>query len=130
MSNITSHECGQKHVLGLEGDGKFQFIIAESIFGMFCYFSKNTAFDFVSNIMANLACLKEGRNFMIDHLYIEAIVIQMVTKYLNSHRRKYLIACIRNLLFEYKKYQEKFMNINVPRDICKVLIDEQGIVKE
>lgn len=46
-------------MLGLDdktGSGKFKYIIAESIFGMFCYFSKNTAFDFVSNIMANLAC--------------------------------------------------------------------------
>lgn len=134
LSNITAHECGQKHVLGIPetGDekGKFEFIIAESIFGMFCYFAKNTAFDFVANIMANLACLKEGRKFMIEHLYIEAIVVLMVTKYLNIHRRKYLIACIRNLLFEYKKYFEKFMEINVPRDICKVLIDEQGITKD
>ena len=134
LSNVTAHEVGQKHVLGIpetgEEKGKFEFIIAESIFGMFCYFSKNTAFDFVANIMANLACLKEGRNFMVDHHYIEAMVVQMVTKYLNTHRRKYLIACIRNLLFEYKKYSEKFMEMNVPRDICKVLIDEQGITKD
>ena len=41
-----------------------------------------------------------------------------------------MIACIRNLLFEYKKYCEKFMEINAPRDICKLLIDEQGITKD
>ena len=79
LSNVTAHEVGQKHVLGIPEtgteEGKFQFIIAESIFGMFCYFSKNTSFDFVANIMANLACLKEGRNFMIDHLYLEAMVV-------------------------------------------------------
>ena len=34
---------------------------------------------------------------------------------------------MRNLLFEYEKHEEKFLEMNVPRDICKVLIDEQGL---
>lgn len=114
-------------MLGISDSSKFQFIIAESCFGMMCYFSKNPCFDFVSNIIANLACLAEGRQFMIENKYIEAIVVQMVTKFLNNHRRKYLMTCLRNLLFEYDKFQDKFHEMNVPRDICKVLIDEQGI---
>ena len=130
LSNVTAVEAGQRHVLGIEGQGKFKYIVAESIFGMFCYFSKNTAFDFVANIMANLACLSEGRSFMIDHQYIEAVVVQMVTKYMNPHRRKYLQACLRNLLFEYEPYESKFLEMNVPRDVCKVLIDEQGLADE
>lgn len=101
LSNLSAIEVGQKHILGLNGEGKFKFIVAESIFGMFCYFQKNTSFDFVSNIMANLACCEAGRKFMIEHQYIEAIVVNMVTKYLNAHRRKYLMACLRNLFFEY-----------------------------
>jgi hypothetical protein len=57
LSNLSSVFQGQKHLLGLDDkDSKFKFIIVESIFGMFCYFSKNPSFDFVSNIMANLAC--------------------------------------------------------------------------
>ena len=77
LSNVTGQEVGQKHLLGTdsEGKGKFAFIIAESIFGMFCYFSKNQAFDFVANIMSNLACQQDGRKFMIDHSYIEAISV-------------------------------------------------------
>ena len=54
----------------------------------------------------------------------------MVTKDLNSHRRKFLINCLRNLLFEYQPYENKFMEMNVPRDICKLLIDEQGLVED
>jgi len=130
LSNVTAVEAGQRHVLGIEGEGKFKYIIVESVFGMFCYFSKNTSFDFVANIMANLACLGEGRSFMIDHQYIEAVVVQMVTKYMNPHRRKYLQACLRNLLFEYAAYESKFLEMNVPRDVCKVLIDEQGLADE
>ena len=118
------------HVLGIKGESKHKFIVAESIFGMFCYFSNNTSFDFVSNTMANLACHNQGRQFMISNKYIEAIVVQMVTKDLNSHRRKFLINCLRNLLFEYQPYENKFMEMNVPRDICKLLIDEQGLVED
>ena len=99
----------------------------QSIFGMFCYFYKNNSFDFVSNIMANLAVQEEGRKFMIEHKYFAAISAQLFQKKLNAHRRKYLITCIRNLLFDYEKYEETFLEINVPRDICKHLIDEQGI---
>jgi hypothetical protein len=73
LNNLTSTEEGQMHLIGK--DEKTKFIILESIFGMFCYFNKNTAFDFVSNIVANMACLKEGRKFMVDHKYIEAIVV-------------------------------------------------------
>ena len=105
ISNFTTNDAGQRHLLGIEGDQKYKFIIAESFFGMFCYFSKNSIFDFVSNIMANLSCLKEGREFMINNKYIEAIVIQMVTYNLSTHRRKFLIQTLRNLLFEYEKYE-------------------------
>jgi len=75
VSNFTTTDAGQRHMLGIEGDGKYKFIIAESLFGMFCYFSNNSIFDFVANIMANLACLKEGREFMVNNKYIEAIVV-------------------------------------------------------
>ena len=61
MSNFTADEAGQKHLVGLEGDEKHRFIILESIFGMFCYFNKNTIFDFVSNIISNLAGLSQAR---------------------------------------------------------------------
>jgi hypothetical protein len=85
---------------------------------------KNAAFDFVANIMANLACLEEGRKFLIENKYIEAIVTQMTTKDMSQHRRKYLMTCLRNLFFGFQTYQDKFLEMNVPRDICKVLIDE------
>ena len=127
LNNLTSDELGQKHLMG---EDKTQFIILESIFGMQCYFNKNTIFDFASNVVANMACLADCRKFMVDHMYIEAIVVQLVSKYLNAHRRKFLITCLRNILFEYKKFEKQFLELNVPRGICKVLIDEQGLLKD
>lgn len=91
---------------------------------MFCYFTKNTSFDFVSNVMANLACQDEGRKFMVENKYIEVIVEQMVKQKLNEHRRKFLISCIKNLLFDVESFEQKFYDMGVPKDICKVLIDE------
>lgn len=36
---------------------------------------------------------------------------------------------LRNLLFEFEAYEQKFLELNVVNDICKVLIDEQGLVE-
>ena len=97
---------------------------------MFSYFSKNNSFDFVANIMANLAILEGGRKMMLDNSLFEAISVQMLNKQLNGHRRKFLIQAIRNLLFAYEPYEDKFLEWNVPRDLCKLLIDEQGIQED
>ena len=91
---------------------------------MFCYFNKNQAFDFASNVVANMACLSECRKFMVEHKYVEAIVVQLISKYLNAHRRKYLITCLKNIAFGYKEFEQLFLDLNIPRGIAKVLIDE------
>lgn len=123
LNNLSAIENGQKHILCLDNE-KSQFIIVESLFAMFCYFNKNTAFDFVSNLMANIACLNEGRQWMLDNGMFEAISLQLLTKQPNTHRRKSLIQCLRHLSFEYEKYEARFLDKNVPRDLCKLLIDE------
>ena len=129
LNNVSAVEAGQKHILCLDNE-KSQCIIVESLFAMFCYFNKNTAFDFVSNLMANLACVSEGRKWMLDNGMFEAISLQLLTKQPNTHRRKSLIQCLRHLTFEYEQYEAKFLEKNVPRDLCKLLIDEQGIQAE
>lgn len=129
LNNVSAVENGQKHILCLDNE-KSQFIIIESLFAMFCYFNKNTAFDFVSNLMANMACVQEGRTWMLDNGMFEAISLQLLTKQPNAHRRKSLIQCLRHMSFEYEKYEAKFLEKNVPRDLCKLLIDEQSIQEE
>ena len=54
----------------------------------------------------------------------------MLNKQLNGHRRKFLIQAIRNLLFAYETNESKFLEWNVPRDLCKLLIDEQSIQED
>ena len=67
---------------------------------------------------------------MVEHKYIQVIVQQMIKQNLNDHRRKFLISCLRNLLFDVETYEEQFLDLGVPKDICKVLIDEQGLKSE
>ena len=64
---------------------------------------------------------------MVEQKYINAIVEQMVKQKLNDHRRKFLISCIKNLLFDVETYEQQFLDMGVPSDICKVLIDEVGL---
>jgi hypothetical protein len=123
LNNVSAIEAGQKHILSIEHE-KTQYVIAESLFAMFCYFNKNTAFDFIANLMANLACVEEGRNWMLTNKYFDVITMHLLTRQCNNHRRKSLITCIKNLSFEYEKYETKFLELNVPHDLAKLLINE------
>ena len=62
-TNLTILEDGQKHLLG---EGKTKGAIIENLVGMFNYFKTNPTFDFVSNILANVSALKDGRKFIIE----------------------------------------------------------------
>ena len=104
LSNLTMHEVGQKHLFSINNQ-----IIIDTIYGMMMYFDQNKIFDFGANILENVAGLSEGRQFMIENKYIEVIVVAMCKKDLNLHRRRHLIRCLRNLLFEYEKYEGKFV---------------------
>ena len=77
--------------------------------------------------MENVASLSEGRQFMIQNKYIDIIVVAMCTKNPNEHRRRHFIRCLRNLLFDYETYEDKFLEMGVAQHVSKVLIDEQGL---
>ena len=63
LNNVTVDEDGQKHLIG---EGKTQGLILDNLFGMFCYFLKSNIFDFVSNILANVTTIKEGRDLVLS----------------------------------------------------------------
>ena len=71
ISNITTIGEGQKHFLGEE---KLKGAVLENLFGMFTYFSKNAIFDFISNFLANISALKEGREYMITNKMLSKIL--------------------------------------------------------
>lgn len=45
----------------------------------------------------------------------------------NDHRRKQLLACLRNACFEYEDYEADFAQIDLVPKLCKLLVQEQGI---
>ena len=45
----------------------------------------------------------------------------------NEHRRKHLLACLRNICFEYEKYEADFDQMDLLEQIVKLLIVEQGL---
>jgi hypothetical protein len=65
LSNTSQTESGQIHLLG--SDAKTRGAILENLVGMFTYFRTSEMFDFVSNILANVSSMKEGRCWMIEH---------------------------------------------------------------
>ena len=107
LTNLTILENGQKHLLG---EGKTKGSILENIVGMFNFFKTNHTFDFVSNILANVSALKEGRRFIIEQNLIKQVLDLLLDRTnTNEHRRKQLLACLRNLCFEYEDYEADFV---------------------
>ena len=77
---------------------------------MFSYFKTNATFDFVANIFSNVSSLKAGRQFMIEAgLLKQIIAVVQDDANLSVQRRKSLLACLRNICFEYEKYEQDFI---------------------
>lgn len=99
LSNITINEEGQSYLLG---SGATKGAILDNLFGMFCYFTQNGSFDFVSNILSNVSGLKEGREYMLEHKMLNKVIEFLKYDKVNKHRRTHLIEMLRNLAFEYE----------------------------
>jgi hypothetical protein len=113
LANLSATEGGQKHLLGTD---KSTGLILSNLIGMFSYFTKNTAFDFVANILSNITNLKEGRKYIIEHKSLDSIMkllmlgpsVEESEKLMSAHRRKHLLSTLRNVMFEYEHYEKDF----------------------
>mmetsp|Transcript_31344 Transcript_31344/g.38845 ORF Transcript_31344/g.38845 Transcript_31344/m.38845 type:complete len:224 (-) Transcript_31344:231-902(-) len=127
LTNMSILEHGQKHLLG---EGKTKGAIIENLGGMFNFFRTNPTFDFVSNILANVSALKEGRRFIIENELLKQIIdIALDREKTNAHRRKQLLACLRNVCFEYEDYEADFVQLDLLPVLVKLLVQEQGIAQ-
>eukprot|EP00347_Sterkiella_histriomuscorum_P020667 403336931 len=125
LSNITVNEVGQKYLLG---SGATQGAILDNLFGMFCFFTKHGSFDFVSNILANLSAIKEGRDYMLRNKMLAKIIEFLKFERVNQHRRAHLIETMRNIAFEYEIEEKFFSQIHLVQDCVQMLVAEQGII--
>ena len=77
---------------------------------MFAFFKTSPTFDFASNILANVTQLKDGREFIIEaNLVKQILALAQDTNHTSKHRRKQLIFVLRNVCFEYAKYEADFV---------------------
>lgn len=109
LSNISNTDSGQRHLLGT--DPKTRGAILENLVGMFTYFRTSEMFDFVANILSNVSSLKEGRCWMIEQSkhFLTPVFLLLQNRETNKHRTKHLIEVIRNVCFEYEKYEKDFI---------------------
>lgn len=125
LTNVTICEEGQRHVIGNE---KTRGIILDNLFGMFCYFLKSNVFDFISNILSNVSGLKEGREVIIDRADMMPRIVDMLRyEKVNQHRRTNLLACLRNLAFEYEHQEQRFIDTGLIKELTHMLTMEQGL---
>ena len=120
LTNLTILESGQKHLMG---EGKTKGAIIENIFGMFSFFKTNPTFDFASNVMANVSSFKDGRRFMVEQNMLKQVLDLVVDRTVtNDHRRKQLLATLRNICFEYEDYEADFIQIDLVPKLIKLLV--------
>jgi len=106
LTNLTQFDQGKEHLLGKD---KLRGAIIDVLFGMFCYFSQNSTFDFIANVLANISSIKDGRVYMMEQAMLPKIAELAETA--NAHRRMHLIAIICNSVFEYEAYHTNFENV-------------------
>jgi len=129
LSNVAMTETGQNHMLG--SDKKTKGSIIENLCGMFTYFRNSEMFDFVANILANVSSLKAGRQWMIENSknVLSPLFLLLQDPELSKHRRKHLIETLRNVLFEWEKYEKDFLQMDVVELLCRYLIREHGLTE-
>ena len=128
LSNISMTDDGAEHILGK--DPKQKGAVLENLLGMFSYFKTTEMFDFVANIFANVSSMKGGRCWMIENnSIITSIFKNLDDPETNKHRMKHLIEVVRNICFEYEKYEKDFQQFNLITKICRVLVKEHGLTE-
>lgn len=127
LTNVSISEEGQKHLVG---NLKTRGIILDNLFGMFCYFLKSNVFDFVANILSNVSALKEGREVIIDRSDMLPKIVDMLRyEKVSAHRRTHLLACLRNLAFEYEPQEQRFFDSKLINELAYILATEQGLTE-
>lgn len=127
LSNISMNPLGAEHILGKDQQ---KGAILDNLFGMFSFFKTTEMFDFVANIYANVSSSKPGRCWMIENVStLTSILSNLDDVNSSKHRMKHLIETVRNICFEYEKYEKDFQQFNLIMRICKVLVKEHGLTE-
>ena len=68
---------------------------------------------------------------MIEHgqNILSPIFLLLQDPEINRHRVKHMTQCIRNVLFEYEKYEKDFLQMDIIQLLCRVLVREHGLTE-
>ena len=108
LCNLSSYEVGQKSLLDLQNENKnFHGVVFFKLLDKFFEYIHHNSFNFCSSIVANVSSLKEGRNIILSNKIFKIFLIRFDK--MNAMKTINILRLIRNCSFEYKNYEEDFL---------------------
>ena len=108
LCNLSSYEVGQKSLLDLQNENKnFHGVVFFKLLDKFFEYIHHNSFNFCSSIVANVSSLKEGRNIILSNKIFKIFLIRFDK--MNAMKAINILRLIRNCSFEYKDYEEDFL---------------------
>ena len=108
LCNLSSYEVGQKSLLDLQNENKnFHGVVFFKLLDKFFEYIHHNSFNFCSSIVANVSSLKEGRNIILSNKIFKIFLIRFDK--MNAMKTINILRLIRNCSFEYKDYEEDFL---------------------
>ena len=108
LCNLSSYEVGQKSLLDLQNENKnFHGVVFFKLLDKFFEYIHHNSFNFCSSIVANVSSLKGGRNIILSNKIFKIFLIRFDK--MNAMKTINILRLIRNCSFEYKDYEEDFL---------------------
>lgn len=108
LCNLSSYEDGQKSLLDLQNENKnFHGVVFFKLLDKFFEYIHHNSFNFCSSIVANVSSLKEGREIILSNKIFKIFLIRFDK--MNTMKTINILRLIRNCSFEYKNYDEDFL---------------------
>ena len=108
LCNLSSYEDGQKSLLDLQNENKnLHGVVFFKLLDKFFEYIHHNSFNFCSCIVANVSSLKEGREIILSNKIFKIFLIRFDK--MNAMKTMNILRFIRNCSFEYKNYDEDFL---------------------
>lgn len=109
MTNLTSFEVGQMKFLDIDNDN-IKGILFFKLLDKFFEYAHHNAFNFFSNVIANVSSLKAGREIVLENKIFKIFLIQLDK--MNNMKIMNMLRFFRNCSFEYEKYESQLLERN------------------
>ena len=108
LCNLSSYEAGLKSLLDLQNENKnFHGVVFFKLLDKFFEYIHHNSFNFCSSVVANVSSLKDGREIILSNKIFKIFLIRFDK--MNAMKTMNILRLIRNCSFEYKKFDEDFL---------------------